>query len=171
MIRIWSATFGRRWQISRDTDINEPGACCAGHLRQLSPPINVKRVYRVMRSDGCCWLERARLTRLEHRHDGKMTFERSNKRWCSDGFAFCCDNGEPLRVTFALYRWDSDAIRWAATKTGHSGDVVRDEMLTAVERRFGGLSVISCSRHNMRPRSIYATQPEVQAGGSAGYSP
>ncbi|EFP9937577.1 hypothetical protein HLQ26_003766, partial [Shigella sonnei] len=25
-----------------------------------------------------------------------------NQRWCSDGFEFRCDNGEKLRVTFAL---------------------------------------------------------------------
>jgi hypothetical protein len=27
---------------------------------------------------------------------------KSNQRWCSDGFEIRCDNGEPLRVTFAL---------------------------------------------------------------------
>ena len=34
-------------------------------------------------------------------HTGKVAVKESNQRWCSDGFEFCCDNGERLRVTFA----------------------------------------------------------------------
>jgi transposase InsO family protein len=45
-------------------------------------------------------------------------------------------HGEPLRVTFALDCCDREAISWAATTGGHSGDVVRDVMLAAVENRF-----------------------------------
>ncbi len=56
---------------------------------------------------------------------------------CSDGFEFRCDNGEPLRVTFALDCCDREAMSWAATTAGHSGDIVRDVMLAAVENRFG----------------------------------
>lgn len=78
-----------------------------------------------------------RFMRPECRHDGKVAVERSNKRWCSDGFEFRCDNGEPLRVTFALDCCDREAISWAATTAEHSGDVVRDMTLAAVERRFG----------------------------------
>ncbi|MDN7451375.1 DDE-type integrase/transposase/recombinase, partial [Burkholderia multivorans] len=48
-----------------------------------------------------------------------------------------CDDGTPLRVTFALDCCDREAISWAATTGGHSGDVVRDVMLAAVEQRFG----------------------------------
>ncbi len=43
----------------------------------------------------------------------------------------------PLRVTFALDCCDREAISWVATTGGHSGDVVRDVMLAAVEQRFG----------------------------------
>lgn len=63
---------------------------------------------------------------------------RSNQRWCSDGFEFRCDSGELLRVTFALDCCDREAMSWAATTTGRSGDIVRDVMLAAVENRFGG---------------------------------
>ncbi|MCR1247557.1 hypothetical protein WB252_24740, partial [Escherichia coli] len=35
-------------------------------------------------------------------HTGKVAVKESNQRWCSDGFEFRCDNGEKLRVTFAL---------------------------------------------------------------------
>jgi putative transposase len=52
-------------------------------------------------------------------------------------FEFRCDNGEPLRVTFALDCRDREATSWAATTAGHSGDIVRDVMLAAVESRFG----------------------------------
>lgn len=42
----------------------------------------------------------------------------SNQRWCSDGFEFCCDNGEKLRVTFALNCCDREARHWAVTTDG-----------------------------------------------------
>jgi putative transposase len=101
------------------------------------PPVNAKRVYRVMRAYGLLLARKTCPARPGRRHDGKVAVERSNKRWCSDGFEFRCDNGEPLRVTFALDCCDREAISWAATTAGHSGEVVRDVMLAAVERRFG----------------------------------
>lgn len=100
-------------------------------------PVNAKRVYRVMRKHGLLLARKPRFTQPERRHDGKVAVERSDKRWCSDGFEFRCDNGEPLCVTFALDCCDREAISWVATTAGHSGDVVRDVMLAAVERRFG----------------------------------
>ncbi len=32
------------------------------------------------------------------RHDGRVAVDRSNLRWCSDGFEIGCDNGEKVRV-------------------------------------------------------------------------
>jgi transposase InsO family protein len=104
---------------------------------QCAAPVNVKRVYRVMRVHGLLLQRRARPPRPQRRHDGKVAVAKSNQRWCSDGFEFRCDNGEPLRVTFALDCCDREAMSWAATTGGHSGDVVRDVMLAAVENRFG----------------------------------
>ena len=40
-------------------------------------------------------------------------------------------------MTFALDCCDQEAISWAATTGGHSGNAVRDVMLAAVENRFG----------------------------------
>lgn len=40
-------------------------------------------------------------------------------------------------MTFVLGCHDREAISWAATTGGHSGDVVRDVMLAVVEKRFG----------------------------------
>jgi putative transposase len=99
--------------------------------------VNAKRVYRVMRTHGLLLQRRPVPPQVQRRHDGKVAVPRSNRRWCSDGFEFRCENGEPLRVTFALDCCDREAMSWAATTGGHSGDVVRDVMLAAVENRFG----------------------------------
>lgn len=58
-------------------------------------------------------------------------------RWCSDGFEFGCDNGEKLRVTFALDFCDREAIDWAASTGGYDSSTVQDVMLRSVEKRFG----------------------------------
>ncbi|WP_413142266.1 IS3 family transposase [Burkholderia cepacia] len=102
-------------------------------------PANAKRVYRVMRVHSLLLQRRPSPPRPQRRHDGKVAVAKSNQRWCSDGFDFRCDNGEPLRVTFALDCCDREALSWAATTGGHSGDVVRDVMLAAVENRFGNV--------------------------------
>jgi putative transposase len=101
-------------------------------------PFNAKRIYRVMNVYGLLMERRPAPPPCPHRrHDGKVAVARSNQRWCSDGFEFRCDNGEPLRVTFALDCCDREAMSWVATTGGHSGDIVRDVMLAAVENRFG----------------------------------
>ncbi len=119
--------------------------CRAGELgvwggRRAAPSdqarVNVKRVYRVMHRHGLL-LERRRYAVSTRRHEGKVAVDKSNVRWCSDGFEFRCDDGVPLRVTFALDCCDREAMSWAATTAGHSGDIVRDVMLAAVENRFG----------------------------------
>jgi putative transposase len=101
-----------------------------------APCVYHKRVYRVMREHKLL-LRRSGVRQGKRRHDGRVAVSRSNTRWCSDGFEFRCDDGQPLRVTFALDCCDREAISWAATTGGHSGDVVRDVMLAAVEQRFG----------------------------------
>ncbi|HGW5795628.1 TPA: IS3 family transposase [Klebsiella pneumoniae] len=70
-------------------------------------------------------------------HTGKVAVGESNQRWCSDGFEFSCDNGEKLRVTFALDCCDREALYWAASNGGYDSETVQDVMLGAVERRFG----------------------------------
>ena len=60
-----------------------------------------------------------------------------NPRWCVDGFKIGCDNGEPVRVAFALDCCDREAMSFLATTGGISGDDVRDLMVAAVEHRFG----------------------------------
>lgn len=108
------------------------------HELSGAPPVNVKRVYRVMREHQLL-LRRPGRRRDTRRHDGRVAVDQSNTRWCSDGFEFRCGDGSALRVTFALDCHDREAISWAATTGGHSGDIVRDVMLAAVEQRFGAV--------------------------------
>ncbi|ABF08872.1 Transposase InsD for insertion element IS2 [Cupriavidus sp. U2] len=108
------------------------------HELSGASPVNAKRVYRVMH-DHQLLLRRPGRRLDTRRHDGRVAVDRSNTRWCSDGFEFRCDDGSPLRVTFALDCHDREAISWAATTGGHSGDIVRDVMLAAVEQRFGAV--------------------------------
>ncbi|VVE54710.1 transposase [Pandoraea sputorum] len=89
-----------------------------------------------MRTHGLLTQRRPIAPRAHRRHDGKVSGARSNQRWCSDGFELRRENGEPLRVTFALDCCDRDAMSRAATTAGHSGNIGRDVMLAAVENRF-----------------------------------
>lgn len=105
--------------------------------QQAQPAVNAKRVYRVMRDHGLLLERRRKQPGVARRHDGRVAVSTSNSRWCSDGFEFRCDDGDRLRVTFALDCCDREAISWVASLHGYSGDDVRDVMLEAVERRFG----------------------------------
>jgi putative transposase len=57
-----------------------------------------------------------------------------NRRWCSDGFQIGCDNGEKVRVVFALDCCDREAMSLLATPAGID---VRVLMVAAIEHRFG----------------------------------
>jgi putative transposase len=98
--------------------------------------VNVKRVYRVMRVHGLL-LQRHTGTRVERRHDGRVGVDQSDTRWCSDGFEIGCDNGERVRIAFALDCCDREAISWIATTGGINSSDIRDLMVQSVERRFG----------------------------------
>lgn len=101
-------------------------------------PVNAKRVYRVMSENSLLLLhDRPPRPVPEREHNGKVVVAQSDQRWCSDGFEFGCDNGEKLRVTFALDCCDREAIEWAASTGGYDASTVQDVMLGAVERRFG----------------------------------
>lgn len=91
-----------------------------------------------MRRHGLLLERRARHAPPTRRHDGKVAVDRSNVRWCSDSFEFRCDDGAPLRVVCALDCCDREAMSWAATTSGYTGDMVRDVMLQAIESRFAG---------------------------------
>ncbi|MCQ3555985.1 IS3 family transposase [Salmonella enterica subsp. enterica serovar Indiana] len=101
------------------------------------PAINAKRVYRIMRQNALLLERKTAVPPSKRAHTGKVAVKESNQRWCSDGFEFRCDNGERLRVTFALDCCDREALHWAVTTGGFNSETVQDVMLGAVERRFG----------------------------------
>lgn len=122
------STYGYRrvWGVLRHQGIG-------GQLRL----VNHKRVYRVMRDH--CWLLYRHGNRPvdTHRHDGVIVVQTSNTRWCSDGFELPCDNGERVRVAFALDCCDREVMSWVATTKGIDSNLIGDLMMQAVEYRFG----------------------------------
>jgi putative transposase len=106
------------------------------HAEEGRAAVNVKRVYRVMKAHGLL-LERHTGKGEERRHDGRVAVDRPDTRWCSDGFEIGCDNGERVRIAFALDCCDREAIAWVATTGGIGSSDIRDLMIESVERRFG----------------------------------
>jgi putative transposase len=104
-------------------------------LAAASKPPNHKRIYRVMKAHGLL-LDR-HTGGVERRHDGRIAVDERNRRWCSDGFEIGCDNGDKVRVAFALDCCDREAMSFLATTSGIRGEDVRDLMVAAVEHRFG----------------------------------
>ena len=124
-------------------------------------PVNHKRVYRIMQAHNLL-LGRKYTQRPEHVHDGKVIVMRSNLRWCSDGLEFTCWNGDIVRGAFIIDAHDREVIAWrAVVNAGISGSDIRDIMLEAVERRFGGYrapSVIEILSDNGSPYIAKETQ-------------
>ena len=96
--------------------IGESGRCYDVSQRPNDcPVVNAKRVYRVMRDHGLLLERKPAVPWLQQAHKGRVAVNESNRRWCSDGFEFRCDNGEKLRVTFAMDCCDREALDWAAS--------------------------------------------------------
>ncbi len=96
-----------------------------------------KRIYRVMRDNDLLIYRQGNGSVDTRRHDGTVAVEQSDERWCSDGIEIACDNGERVRVAFALDCCDREVMNWVATTKGIDSDLVGDLMLQAVEYRFG----------------------------------
>lgn len=97
-------------------------------------PVNAKRVYHVM-SEHKLLLLHDKPERPKREHKGRIAVAESDMRWCSDGFGFGCDDGEELRVTFALDCCDREAIDWAASTGGYDSVTVQDVMLRSLDSR------------------------------------
>lgn len=104
--------------------------------REGRPVPNVKRVYRVMKLHGLL-LQRHAGGAETRRHEGKVAVTTRNTRWCSDGLEIAAENGERVRVAFALDCCDREAMSFVATTNGITSEDVRDLMVAAVEHRFG----------------------------------
>ncbi|SNT39131.1 HTH-like domain-containing protein [Noviherbaspirillum humi] len=88
-----------------------------GVLRhQQAWPVNHKTLYRVMRDHGLLLYRHGQRPVSARKHDGKIAVAASNTRWCSDGFEVACDNGERVRVAFALDCCDREVMSWVATR-------------------------------------------------------
>ncbi|MDP1091928.1 IS3 family transposase [Klebsiella pneumoniae] len=78
--------------------------------RNGQPVVNAKRVYRIMSAHHLLLERKPADNHRKRAHKGRVAVVESNRRWCSDGFEFRCDNGEKLRVTFAQDCCDREII-------------------------------------------------------------
>jgi putative transposase len=46
----------------------------------------------------------------ERRHEGRVAVNVRNTRWCSDGLEIGCENGERVRVEFALDLTETESL-------------------------------------------------------------
>src|SRR2546430_3217783 len=98
----------------------------------------------------------------ERRHDGRVAVDERNRRWCSDGFEIGCDNGERVRVAFAL---DCRAAGRAHRKTKVVGCKVVGCMELEPQLGVSWLcltfqSIRSCASARARP-SYCVAQPKL----------
>jgi len=100
------------------------------------PAANHKRVYRLMRESELL-LRRHFGDRPGRVHDGKVITLKSDLRWCTDIFKAQTWNGDRVQVAFVLDCCDREAIAFTAIHGFVDGEMIRDLMLAAVERRFG----------------------------------
>ncbi|EIM31158.1 hypothetical protein MicloDRAFT_00001480 [Microvirga lotononidis] len=108
----------------------------AERMSRARVPPNHKRVYRVMKVHGLR-LQRHAGGVGTRQHDGRIAVAHCNLRSCSDGFELDCDNGEKMRVAFALDCCDREALGYVATTERIKGEDVCNLMLSAVGHRFG----------------------------------
>ncbi|SEK78741.1 putative transposase [Pseudomonas agarici] len=78
---------------------------------QSLPPINVKRVYRVMRDHNLLLQRHVKQPGVQRRHEGRIAVMTSDTRWCSDGFEFRCDDGAKNTCAQSAEQWDGGEFR------------------------------------------------------------
>ena len=105
--------------------------------------VNPKRAYRVMAQAGLLLPKAPRRRQSSRPHNGVVAVDRSDLRWCSDGFEIKCDSGETVTTTFAKDCCDREVMAWRAWEgKGLPGEPVREMLIEAVEQRFGGVDAI-----------------------------
>lgn len=84
-------------------------------------------------------LQRNGERREKRRHDGRLAVGLHNIGWCSGGLEITCDNGEKVRLAFALHCCNREATGHVATPTtgGITADDVQDLMVVTVEHSLG----------------------------------
>ena len=76
-------------------------------------------------------------------HDGTVSVQASDMRWCSDGFEIKCDSGQTVTATFAKDCCDREIMAFRAWEgKGLPGEPVREMLIEAVEKRFGAVEAL-----------------------------
>ncbi len=128
-------------------------------------PVNHKRIYRIMCQSNLL-LARFTGSRPGKAHTGKVATMQRNQRWRTDGFEIACNNGERVRVIFALDACDREVMAFSASTDGYSADMALNVMLACVEKRFGDIKTfypVEClsdndSRYTARETIAFAAQ-------------
>lgn len=138
-------------------------------LRQDGKPtVNAKRVLRIMQRHVLT-LQRHTGLRSSRTHDGKIIVLASNQRWCSDHLELHARNGEVVRVLFVIDACDREIIAWSAVAdAGISGEMVRDLMIAAVERRFGTAKAPQKVEWLSDNGSAYIAKPTAETAAALG---
>ena len=68
---------------------------------------------------------------------GRVAIAASDTRWCSDGFEILGENGDKLRVTFAMDCLDRGVMNWVPSAAGYRSDNVQSVMLDSIEKHVG----------------------------------
>ncbi len=103
-----------------------------GQAEEDGRQINHKLVYRVMRDEGWLLFIQGQKQLEARKHEGTVAVKESDTRWCSDALELSCDNGERVRVAFALDCCDREIMSWVATTKGIDTCLVGDLMMQAV---------------------------------------
>jgi transposase InsO family protein len=107
------------------------------------PRVNHKRAHRVMAAHKLLLPKAPKRAKSQRKHEGTVSVQASDTRWCSDGFEIGCDSGETVTVTFVKDCCDREAIAhrgWAGK--GLPGEPVREMLIEAVEKRFGAVEAV-----------------------------
>lgn len=105
------------------------------------PRVNAKRVYCVANQPNLLLVGKPSLSGYSKEHNGQVSVDASNKRWCSDGLEFKCFNGEHVSMTFVLDCCDREVISFVAKKgRGLAAWMAQEQVLLAVNRRFGSVN-------------------------------
>lgn len=104
--------------------------------------VNRKKVYRVAKQNDLLLKKTSpSLPGQSRDHNGKVSVEHSDERWCSDGFEFKCLSGESITVTFVMDCCDREIISFVAKKgKGLPAWMAQEQVVLAVNRRFGSVN-------------------------------
>jgi len=135
-----------RQQIAELPSYGYRRACAlVNRARGLSqrPRVNPKRAYRVMANNALLLPRAPRRAQSSRPHEGTVSVQASDLRWCSDGFEIKCDSGQTVTAAFAKDCCDREIMAWRAWEgKGLPGEPVREMLIEAVEKRFGAVEAV-----------------------------